>query len=147
MTIVQNIIADNKLDETAIIAVADKVLADLKVEAELLLRFVDEAEVQNLNHKYRNKNQPTNVLSFPANLPDEVDEAILGDVIICPTIVAAEAKSQNLKPTDHLTHLIIHGILHLLNYDHQNQSDTKKMQDLEVKILKTLNIKNPYLIP
>lgn len=145
MTIVQNIIADNKLDETAIIAVADKVLADLKVEAELLLRFVDEAEVQNLNHKYRNKNQPTNVLSFPANLPDEVDEAILGDVIICPTIVAAEAKSQNLKPTDHLTHLIIHGILHLLNYDHQNQSDTKKMQDLEVKILKTLNIKNPYL--
>lgn len=146
MVVIQNSINDKSIDEEKLITHLDQLLTDLgKGDSELLVRMVDVEEIQNLNDTYRNKNQSTNVLSFPSDLPEEVGEAILGDVVICLDVVRLEAEQQNKTFENHLMHMAVHGTLHLLGYDHIQPEEAETMEALEVKILKKMNIANPYL--
>tara|TARA_B100000780_G_scaffold277480_1_gene248274 strand:+ start:672 stop:1148 length:477 start_codon:yes stop_codon:yes gene_type:complete len=108
-------------------------------KTELTIRIVSEKESKNLNMKYRNKNSATNVLSFLIDT-----KPIIGDLVLCHPIIKQEAKFQQKKIINHYAHLIIHGYLHLLGYDHENKIDEGKMERKEKKILKILGIKNPY---
>lgn len=108
------------------------------------IEIVDSRTSQKLNNTYRNKDKPTNVLSFPLELPEFVKENLIGDLAICAVIVEQEAKEQNKELHHHWAHLTIHGVLHLLGYDHIKDSDAIIMEDLEVKLLAKLGIKNPY---
>ena len=114
-------------------------------DAELLIRLVDRRESRQLNTRYRHKNNATNVLSFPADLPKEVGLALLGDIIICAPIVAEEARDQHKTAEAHWAHLTIHGILHLLGHDHQLEEEASEMESIESKILKSLGFPDPYL--
>ena len=105
----------------------------------------DDYTVSRLNGEYRGQARPTNVLSFPIGGPDDgPDSPLLGDVAIAFETVAAEAASSGLAMVDHLTHLVVHGVLHLLGYDHQISCEAEKMEALEVKILERLGIADPY---
>ncbi|MDC9727453.1 MAG: rRNA maturation RNase YbeY [Candidatus Thioglobus sp.] len=145
MIVIQNSINDSSIDEGYLAASLQQVIADLgKPESELLIRIVNKAEIQSLNKTYRHNDKTTNVLSFPSDLPIEIDESILGDVVICRDVVASEAKDQRKSFDDHLLHMAIHGTLHLMGYDHIDDKDANKMETLEVKILEKMNIANPY---
>jgi probable rRNA maturation factor len=145
MVVIQNSINDSSLDEKDLASTLQQVIDDLdKGESELLIRIVDKDEIQTLNKTYRHQDKPTNVLSFESDLPVEIDEAILGDVVICTEVVAEEAKAQNKTFDEHLTHMAIHGTLHLLGYDHIESEDAKQMENLEIKILEKIKIANPY---
>ncbi len=111
---------------------------------ELTIRLVNIDESQQLNHQYRQKNKPTNVLSFPFEVPDGVELNLLGDLVICAHVVEQEAKAQNKALFDHWAHMVIHGCLHLLGYDHINDSDAQEMETLEITILAKLAINDPY---
>ena len=100
----------------------------------------NDEEVQNLNKTFRHKDSPTNVLSFPSEMPEE-----LGDIILAYETVSREAKEENISLLDHALHLIIHGFLHLLGYDHEEEHDAEIMENMEIEILKALHIKNPYV--
>lgn len=115
-------------------------------QAEVSLRIVDEAEMTELNGQYRGKAYPTNVLSFPADLPPEVKLPHLGDIVICAAVVEREAREQHKKPIDHWAHLLVHGTLHLLGFDHIDPAEAEAMERREIEILKTLAIANPYEI-
>ncbi len=111
---------------------------------EISIVLADDRFVQNLNKTYRNKDKPTNVLSFPQD-PDENSKIInLGDVVLAYETVKAESLSQNKNFNDHLAHLLVHGILHLLDYDHEDDREAQKMESLEIRVLERLGIKNPY---
>jgi probable rRNA maturation factor len=145
MVVIQNSINDVSINEQNLKETLQQVMVDLgKGESELLIRIVDKAEIQDLNKTYRDKDRLTNVLSFPSDLPIEIDEAILGDVVICTNVVADEAKAQNKTFDHHLMHMAIHGTLHLLGYDHVEESDANKMESLEIEILEKIEIANPY---
>lgn len=107
--------------------------------AEVSVVLADDQQVQDLNKKFRHKDRPTNVLSFPSEIEGE-----LGDIILAYETVMKESKEANIPSLHHTLHLIIHGFLHLLGYDHENENDAHKMESMEIQILKTLNIKNPY---
>lgn len=113
-------------------------------DAELTIRIVDEEEIQELNFKYRDKDKPTNVLSFPTENPPHFDINLLGDIIICAPIVEKEAKEQDKELLAHWAHMVVHGVLHLLDYDHQSDSDAHEMESLETKILVDLGFSPPY---
>lgn len=115
-------------------------------ECELSVRIVSEAEMTELNHVFRQKNKPTNVLSFPSELPETVasDLPLLGDIAICATVVEKEAKEQQKESAAHWAHMVIHGVLHLLGYDHVNDADAEKMEALEIELLQQLGFNNPY---
>ena len=113
--------------------------------AELTLRLVDPDESRQLNNRYRGKDYPTNVLSFPADLPAAVELPLLGDVVICAPLVAEEARAQGKPEQAHWAHLVIHGILHLLGYDHQSAEQAEEMESLEAELLGSIGIANPYL--
>jgi probable rRNA maturation factor len=115
-------------------------------EFELTIRLVNMAESQQLNKQYRQKDKATNVLSFPFEVPDGVELNLLGDLVICAQVVEHEAKAQNKKLFDHWAHMVIHGCLHLLGYDHINDTDANEMEALEIKFLAKLAIANPYNI-
>ncbi|MFK8011731.1 MAG: rRNA maturation RNase YbeY [Marinicellaceae bacterium] len=108
------------------------------------IEIVDKAKSQELNLTYRNKNKPTNVLSFPLELPDIVEEILIGDLAICAEVVLDEAEQQIKSPTDHWAHLTIHGCLHLLGYDHIEDDEAEEMEAIEIKLLAKLGIKSPY---
>ena len=112
--------------------------------ADVAVRIVDEDEMASLNLQYRQKPGPTNVLSFPAELPEGVDIPFLGDVIICGPIVAQEASNQGKSLQSHWAHMSVHGILHLQGYDHIDEADAAKMESLETSILIDLGFENPY---
>lgn len=112
--------------------------------AVLTIRIVDREEMQQLNRYFRGKDAPTNVLSFAAGLPDAVDLPLLGDVVLCAPLVAEEARLQNKPPEAHWAHLTIHGVLHLLGYDHQDTDESALMEGEEITLLETLGIPNPY---
>ena len=116
--------------------------------AELTIRIVDVAEMTHLNSSYRQKTGPTNVLSFPAEIPDGVELGIhlLGDIIICPAVVNQEAKEQQKTPEAHWAHMVVHGVFHLLGYDHVLDDDARVMEALEIQILNQLGFANPYVI-
>ena len=112
MVVIQNSIKDDSINEESLANTLQQVINNLdKGESELLIRIVNKDEIQSLNKTYRNKDQTTNVLSFPSDLPIEIDESILGDVVICTDVVASEATAQNKTFEHHLIHMAIHGTL------------------------------------
>lgn len=123
-------------------------LQEHRESGELTLRLVNTEEITHLNHTYRHQTKATNVLAFPSTLPDniELDYPLLGDVIVCPAILHKESLESNKPLQDHWAHIIIHGVLHLLGFDHIKTSEAKIMQALEIKLLAKLGITNPYLI-
>lgn len=110
---------------------------------EQTLRIVGEDESRELNRRYRGKNAATNVLSFAAE-NEYLDYDCLGDLVICAPVVAAEAAAQGKSEDAHWAHMVVHGMLHLQGYDHQDPAETRIMEQLEVKILDTLGYTNPY---
>ncbi len=122
-------------------------IGDSMEEAEISVRIVSPEEITTLNNTYRNQQKATNVLSFPADLPDHIDLPLLGDLVICAQVVEKEAQQQNKNSKAHWAHMVIHGTLHLLGYDHIEQDEADIMEGLEINILSTMNINNPYLIP
>ncbi|MBN2689321.1 MAG: rRNA maturation RNase YbeY [Gammaproteobacteria bacterium] len=113
-------------------------------DIEITIRIVSAEEITELNNNFRGKNKPTNILSFPAELPNIVKGNYLGDLVICADIINEEALQDNKKPCDHFAHITIHGLLHLLGFDHETEKDAEQMEKLEIDILKLLNIDNPY---
>ena len=145
MVVIQNIINDTNVDEDNLSKVCQDFLNENALEqSELLIRLVSPVEIQVLNKEYRNKNQVTNVLSFQSDIPDEVDESILGDVVICVDVVREEALVGDKKFADHLTHMAVHGILHLIGHDHEDITSAYKMESIEIDFLDKLGISNPY---
>lgn len=120
------------------------VLVSYKKDLELTIRLVTPQESQQLNHQYRGKDKPTNVLSFPFEVPEGIDLNLLGDLVICTQIIEQEAKQQNKTLNAHWAHMVIHGCLHLLGYDHINDEQATKMESLEIQILAKLDIADPY---
>ncbi len=127
------------------VALAQAQQADSQIIPELTVRIVDEAEITALNRDYRNQDKATNVLSFPADLPDHIDLPLLGDLVICAAVVKREAQEQQKIINDHWAHMVIHGTLHLLGYDHVDDDEAEIMEALEIDALATLHIANPYL--
>ena len=113
-------------------------------KADLAIRIVDSKEGGALNRHYRGKDYPTNVLSFPADLPEGVTVPLLGDLIICAPVVAKEAKEQGKTLAAHYAHLTIHGVLHLLGMDHEDEREALLMEQLERDILADLGYSDPY---
>lgn len=127
---------------------AKAAISDHRDSGELTIRFVSKDESQQLNFSYRGKDKATNVLSFPITVPADVDMAIplLGDIIICRDIVLNEAKQQNKSSNAHFAHMIVHGILHLLGFDHIQKKDADVMEPKEIALLKQFGFNNPYEI-
>lgn len=113
-------------------------------KCEILIRIVDKKEITKINKTYRKKNKPTNIISFEFDPPPGVKTNFLGDLIICASVVRTEAKLQHKTMVSHWAHLTIHGTLHLLGYDHIDDTDAEEMENLEIKILKKLSFPNPY---
>ena len=125
---------------------AELVAADLddeRLDFEVCVRICDADESAQLNNAYRGKNKPTNVLSFPADM-DLPQAQVLGDLAICWPVVCAEAQAQQKSLQHHLNHLFVHGLLHLLGFDHEDDTEAKAMESLEIRILQRLHIANPY---
>ncbi|SDB97335.1 rRNA maturation RNase YbeY [Acinetobacter boissieri] len=121
----------------------------LKQDCDIGIACVDLDESHELNLQYRQKDKPTNVLSFPSEVPEEVLEQLdcmpLGDLVICIPVVLEEAKNQKKTAIHHFTHMLVHGVLHLLGYDHEiSEADAEEMEQLEIEILQKLHIDNPY---
>lgn len=120
---------------------------DISTDAEVSVRVVDTAEMQRLNSEFRDQDKPTNVLSFPAGeldgLPDDA-ELPLGDIVVCATLVASEAEQQGKTIGDHWAHMLIHGTLHLLGFEHESDSDAAEMEGLEIRIMSDHGVANPY---
>lgn len=117
-------------------------------EAGVVVRIVGEAESQTLNHDYRGKDYPTNVLSFPYDAPpiplDEDETEYLGDLVICLPVVVREALEQHKTVTQHWAHLLVHGLLHLQGYDHITDEEAEEMEALETQLLGNLGFPDPY---
>jgi len=122
---------------------------DVKQDCEIGIACVDLDQSQQLNLEYRRKDKPTNVLSFPSEIPEEILPMLaarpLGDLVICIPVVLQEAAEQHKVPVEHFTHMLVHGTLHLLGYDHEiSDEDADEMEALEIEILAKLGLNNPY---
>jgi probable rRNA maturation factor len=113
-------------------------------DAELVIRIVDETESAELNEHYRHKAGPTNILSFPFEVPEGVPNQLLGDLVICAAVVEREAREQGKTLEAHWAHMVVHGVLHLQGYDHISESDAAVMEAEEIAILNDLGFPNPY---
>ena len=114
-------------------------------DSEITIRMVDSDEIHQLNSTYRHVDRPTNILSFPFELPEGVDDLpLLGDLVVCKEVLERECKEQNKTLEEHFAHLIVHGCLHLIGYDHIEEEDAKEMEPLEIKALSELGYDNPY---
>lgn len=122
---------------------------------EISIRLTSDDEVRTLNHQYREKDKPTNVLSFPMVQPDLLDtvsqnsddgELLLGDIVLAHGVCAREADEKGVTVEEHATHLLVHGTLHLLGYDHMADEDAEGMEEIERQALASLGIADPYLI-
>ena len=122
----------------------DAVLKNDNQDSEIVIRVVDKDEMIKFNEQYRDKKGSTNILSFPFEVPDGVESQLLGDLLVCAPVVEQEARQQNKKLEQHWAHLIIHGILHLLGYNHIDDVEAEEMEALEINILSTIGINNPY---
>ncbi len=115
-------------------------------DIELSIRVVSASESQQLNKDYRGKDKATNVLSFSSDIPEYVDSNHIGDLAICAEVLCDEAKAQNKKLAEHWAHMCVHGLLHLLGYDHINEKEAVEMEAIEVASLAALGIDDPYAI-
>ena len=120
------------------------VIKNLEKQAEVNIRAVDEKEMLYLNNTFRKKPALTNVLSFPANLPKEIEINLLGDIAICAPVVQKEASKLGKLEKAHWAHLTVHGMLHLIGYDHISEKESIKMESIEISVLSNLGISNPY---
>jgi len=123
----------------------DAALDGFNQDTEIVVRIVDEQESAELNEQYRHKPGPTNILSFPVEIPEGIELNLLGDLVVCAPVLEKEALEQHKTLTDHWAHIIVHGVLHLLGYDHIDETQAELMENKEITILNTLNIKNPYI--
>lgn len=140
-------VVDNRFElptEQQFIDWVEAALAGRKDDAELTIRIVDETESQQLNHTYRGKDKPTNVLSFPFEAPPGVTLNLLGDLIICAKVVDCEAIEQKKPLIAHWAHMITHGCLHLLGYDHISNEEAEQMESIEIETLQRQGFDNPY---
>jgi len=145
MVVIQNIINDANIDEEKLKLTCQQFMQEFDVgDSELVLRLVSPIEIQTLNKEYRSKNQVTNVLSFSSDIPLEIGKSILGDVVICVDVVREEAVLGDKAFSNHLSHIAIHGILHLLGYDHVDLPSANKMEGIEIEFLKKIGVNNPY---
>lgn len=119
-------------------------IGDHREEAEISLRIVDSEEGTELNRQWRQKDGPTNVLSFPSDLPEELNLPLLGDLVICTPVVEREAREQKKTLQAHWAHMMVHGTLHLLGYDHIEEDEAEAMESLETAILQSLGFPDPY---
>ena len=119
-------------------------LSSQKKPLEVVIRVINEDESAALNNRFRKKNVATNVLSFPADLPESLNYPLLGDLAICAQVVAREADEQNKDLVAHWAHIVIHGSLHLIGFDHEDDADAKKMEKMETKILSEFYFPSPY---
>lgn len=124
---------------------AESVLKDRREQAELVIRIVDEDEITRLNRDYRGKDRPTNVLSFPFEAPPPVETDLIGDLVICAPVVAREAAEQGKLAEAHWAHMVVHGVLHLLGYDHLEDAEADEMEALETRLMADLGYPDPYL--
>lgn len=141
---VQRVAADGPDDNAFTKWVGAVLQAEGKNDAELTIRIVDEAESAELNETYRHKSGPTNVLSFPFECPPEVEMNLLGDLVICAPVVQREAREQGKQEQAHWAHMVVHGTLHLLGYDHLQQDEAEAMESREISIMDVLGFTNPY---
>lgn len=136
-------------DDALLVRWAEQVLQATQADGDITLRLVDSDESQSLNRDYRGKDKPTNVLSFPYDMPEGLPadalDAQLGDIVICAQVVMREAADQHKAIDAHWAHMVVHGVLHLLGHDHIDDTDAAQMEALEIKILHGLGFANPYL--
>ena len=123
---------------------ADAALGKRGIGHEMALQVVSSARMRVLNRKYRGKDKSTNVLAFPAAPAPGVRPCPMGDVVICPVVLRREARAQGKTETAHWAHLVVHGTLHLVGYDHENDADAARMERREIAVLKKLGFGNPY---
>jgi probable rRNA maturation factor len=136
--------ADDLPNEEDFILWVRAALQQREAPAEVVIRLVDEAESRQLNRDYRDKDRPTNVLSFPFEAPPQVPSLLLGDLVICVPLVRQEAREQGKAELAHWAHLVVHGMLHLLGYDHLTDAEAETMEGLERRILAQLHFPDPY---
>lgn len=137
---IENLPSEEQIQQWANAAVRAQTM-----EPEITVRIVDEAESHQLNLTYRGKDKPTNVLSFPFECPDEVELTLLGDLVICRQVVEQEAREQDKPLMAHWAHMVVHGCLHLLGYDHLEDAEAEEMESLETEIMLGLGFEDPYL--
>jgi probable rRNA maturation factor len=113
---------------------------------EISVLLVGPAASRALNARYRGRDRPTNVLSFPAPASAAITAGLLGDLVICPAVLRAEARSQHKHARAHWAHLVVHGVLHLAGYDHEREHDAQRMERREIRALRGLGVANPYLV-
>ncbi|MDD5228302.1 MAG: rRNA maturation RNase YbeY [Methylococcales bacterium] len=135
---------DSQPNDAQLESWVNTVLANLDDDSEIVIRIVDEIESAQLNETYRHKQGATNILSFPVDVPDEIELNLLGDLVICAPVLEREATEQNKPLHNHWAHIVIHGTLHLLGYDHIEDTDAEEMETKEIALLQTLSIPNPY---
>lgn len=123
----------------------EAVLPQFQTESEVTIRVVDEAESHELNHTYRGKDKSTNVLSFPFEAPPGIELPLLGDLVICRQVVEQEAKEQDKPLSAHWAHMVVHGSLHLLGYDHIEDDEAEEMESIETEIMLALGYNDPYI--
>jgi len=131
-------------DEQQIQLWVDTALEEIERDTEIVVRIVDESEGAELNEQYRHKQGATNILSFPVEIPEGIDLNLLGDLVICAPVLEQEALQQNKILAHHWAHIIMHGVLHLLGYDHLDDQQAEEMESKEIALLQKLNIPNPY---
>ncbi len=127
-------------------AAADAVATAPWDEAELSVRVVDEVEGGELNHAYRGKAESTNVLFFPFEAGERTTPPLMGDIVICAPVVSREAAEQGKSQRAHFAHMVVHGVLHLLGYDHEGDADAEIMEDLEREVLTGIGFGDPYAV-
>lgn len=132
-------------DEATFTAWLTHILTPFQDNAELTVRIVDAEESQQLNFEYRQKNKPTNVLSFPFEAPPGIELDLLGDLVICKQVVEQESQQQQKPLQSHWAHMIVHGSLHLLGYDHIEDEEAEIMESLETEIMGELGFEDPYI--
>ena len=128
-----------------VVSWVESLASEIGEASELVIRVVDANESQKLNKTFRDKDYPTNVLSFPADIQLPEGPTILGDIAICPPVVKREADEQSKRFDQHFAHMVVHGCLHLMGYDHEDEDDADQMEAKEIGILENLGYPNPYL--
>ncbi len=141
----RHVLSARKLARDAILAAVEESGAQFARGAEATVHLVGDSDIQALNAQWRGKDAPTNVLSFPAAPPDQISRArLLGDILIAYETVEREAEAEEKSFVDHFRHLVVHGFLHLLGYDHIEMGDAETMESLETRALARLGVADPY---